>query len=95
MDWAYFSLISFVFSILWIVSQRIAQRHQRSFRGFILFLTAFWLIWAWRFQQFRWEMVWAFIASIFISFLFWLFIGRYNLVGNADDENIKVYGLDD
>jgi hypothetical protein len=93
MDWGYFFLAFFVFSTLWIIAQRIAQRHQRAFRGFILLFAIFWA--SWRFERFPWEMIWAFVAALFISSLFWLLIGRYNPVGNADDENIKVYGLDD
>ena len=93
MDWSQFFIVFIVFSILWIVSQRVADRHRRQFRIFIILFGMFWA--AWRIQQFTWEMILGFIASLFVSVLFWLLIGRYNPVGNADEENIKVYGLDD
>jgi hypothetical protein len=93
MVWGYFFLVFIVLSILWIMAQRIVKRHRVAFRVFVMLFTIVWG--SWRFDQFQWEMIWGFIASLFLSFLFWLLIGRYNPVGNADDENIKVYGLDD
>jgi hypothetical protein len=92
-DWGYFFNVFIVFSILWIVGQRVAVRHRRGFRIAVILFAALWL-W-WRFQLFPWEMVWALMASLLVSFVFWLLIGRYNPVGNEDDEKIKVYGLDD
>jgi hypothetical protein len=93
MDWGYFFTVFIVFSILWIIGQRIAKRHQGTFRVFIILFAAWWL-WM-RFHLFSWEMASAIGASLLLSFVFWLFIGRYNPVGNEDEEKIKVYGLDD
>lgn len=93
MHWDYFFIVFILFSILWIISQRVADRHRRQFRVFIILFGIFWA--AWRIQQFTWEMILGFLASLLLSVLFWLLVGRYNPVGNSDDENIKVYGLDD
>ena len=92
-EWGQFAYVFIVFSILWIVGQRIAKRHQRMFRVATILFAVLWL--SWRFGQFPWEMVSALVASLFLSFVFWLLIGRYNPVDNADDTQIKVYGLDD
>lgn len=92
-DWGHFFTVFVIFSVLWIVGQRIAKRHQRSFRIAVVLLAAFWL-WA-RVLIYPWEMILALAGSLMISFLFWLLIGRYNPVGNPDDEQIKVYGLND
>jgi hypothetical protein len=92
-DWGTFFAVFLIFSVLWIVGQRIAKRHQHSVRIAIVVLAAFWL-WA-RVLIYPWEMILGLVASLFISFLFWILIGRYNPVGNPDDEQIKVYGLND
>jgi low temperature requirement protein LtrA len=39
------------------------------------------------------ELVLAFVLALVASFLFWLFVGRYNPVGSSD--NIRVLGMDD
>ncbi|MEL6403444.1 MAG: hypothetical protein AAFR81_03690 [Chloroflexota bacterium] len=95
MEWdnSQFLLIWIVFSILWILAQRISERHQRSFRIFIVLFAVGWL-WM-RFNLFPFEMIFGILLSLVTSFIFWLFIGRYNPVGNPDDEGIKVYGMDD
>ena len=93
MDWGYFFNVWIVFSILLIIQQRISQRHQRKFMGFIIVFALVWI--SWRIERFLLEMMLAFVASVLVSALFWLLIGRYNPVGNADEEAIKVIGLDD
>ena len=93
MIWSQFFAVFITFSILWIVAQRIAKRHQRAFRIFIILFA---IAWFWlRATLYFWEMIAGVIASLVLSFLFWLLIGRYNAVGNKDEETIKVYGLDD
>ena len=92
-DGSQFLLIWIVFSVLWILAQRISERHQRSFRIFIILFAVGWL-WM-RFSLFPLEMTLGIILSLVTSFIFWLFIGRYNPVGNPDDDGIKVYGMDD
>jgi len=93
MAWNYLFGVLVVFSLLWIIAQRISARHQRMFRIFIIIFAGCWL-W-WRFSLFPFEMLLGLVGSLVVSFLFWLFIGRYNPVGNADDESITVIGLDD
>lgn len=92
-DWSQFFAVFVIFSTLWIIAQRIARRHQRLFRIFIIIFAIGWM--SMRLNLFFWEMIPGIIASLIMSFVFWLLIGRYNPVGNEDQENIKVYGLDD
>lgn len=93
MDWSQFSVVLIVFSFLWILAQRISERHQRGFRIFIVLFAIGWM--SMRLSLFFWEMTLGIFLSLVISFLFWLLIGRYNPVGNPDEDSIKVYGLDD
>ena len=93
MVWSQFFAVFITFSILWIVAQRIAVRHQRTLRIFIILFA---ILWFWlRSNLYFWEMITGMIASLILSFLFWVLIGRYNPPGNKDEEAIKVYGLDD
>lgn len=45
------------------------------------------------FRDVNTEVLLAFIIALFLNFLFWLLIGRYNPVGSSD--NIQVLGMDD
>lgn len=92
-DWSQFFAVFVIFSVLWIIAQRISKRHQRLFRIFIIVCAIAWM--SMRIQLFFWEMILGIVASLVMSFLFWLLIGRYNPVGDADQDAIKVYGLDD
>lgn len=91
--WEQFFYVFAVFSILLIIGQRVAKRHQGRYRVLLILIALFWA-W-WRFAQFPFEMIAGLLSALFLSFIFWLFIGRYNPVGNEDDTQIKVYGLDD
>lgn len=93
MDWSQFFAVFITFSTLWIMAQRIAARHQRAFRIFIIVFAIFWF-WLRAALYFR-VMLIGMLASLVLSFLFWLLIGRYNPAGDKDEEAIKVYGLDD
>ena len=93
MDWSQFFVVFIVFSILWILAQRVSERHQRMFRIFIVLFAMGWM--SMRLNLFFWEMILGITASLVMSFLFWVLIGRYNPVGNKDEDGIKVYGLDD
>lgn len=89
MDWGYTLLIAFSFGALLIIAQRVVANRRRMMRGFIVFMAIFLMI---RYEL-HFENVIGYIIAIFISFLFWLLIGRYNPVSN--DSGIKVYGMDD
>lgn len=91
MNWGYVTLVTIVFSILLILAQRIAKRHQRMFYGFVVSMSILLMI---RYEQ-QFENIIGYIIALFVSFIFWLLIGRYNPVGDEDNESIKVYGLDD
>lgn len=91
MNWGYMLVVAFGFGLLLILSQRIVQRHKRTFRLFILAAAGLLMI---RYEL-HLENLLGYLLALFLSFLFWLFIGRYNEVGNEDETEIKVYGLDD
>lgn len=91
MNWGYMLLVAVGFGLLLILSQRIVQRHKRTFRGFIVTIAILLMI---RYE-FHLENVIGYALALMLSFLFWLLIGRYNQVGDEDETGIKVYGLDD
>lgn len=91
MNWGYISIVTIFFTFLLIVSQRIVVRHKKNFRGFIVFLGILLMI---RYE-FQFDTLVAYGIALFLGFLFWLLIGRYNQVNNEDVDGIKVYGLDD
>lgn len=91
MGWGYIAIVATVYTILLIVSQRIVARHQGMFRGFLIFTVILLFLRLNRVQ----ENIIGLVIALVISYLFWVLIGRYNKVGNADEEGIKVYGLDD
>ena len=91
MNWGYVTLVAIVFSILLILAQRIARRHQRMFYGFVVSMGILLMI---RYEQ-QLENIIGYAIALFVGFVFWLLIGRYNPVGDEDNEGIKVYGLDD
>lgn len=91
MEIGYIALVAFIFSVLLIVSQRVVARHQAKFRGFVIFTVILLFL---RMNRFQENLIGVLIALI-VSYLFWLLIGRYNRMQNQDEENIRVYGLDD
>jgi uncharacterized membrane protein YccC len=91
MNTGYLLLVAVSFSFLLILSQRIVARHKRMFRGFIVSMAILLMI---RYE-FHTENLIGYAIALFISFSFWVLIGRYNEVGDDDETGIKVYGLDD
>ncbi|MCA9915276.1 MAG: hypothetical protein KC496_18110 [Anaerolineae bacterium] len=91
MNSGYLLLIVVVFSFLLILSQRIVARHKRMFRGFIVSMAILLMI---RYEYHTENLI-GYAIALFISFVYWILIGRYNEVGDDDQTGIKVYGLDD
>jgi hypothetical protein len=89
MDWSYITLITSVFSILLIITQRVVATRRHLMRGFVISMAILLMI---RYEL-QVENLVGYGIALFVSFLFWLLIGRYNPVG--DDSGIKVYGMDD
>lgn len=92
MDWNYIIPLAIVFAFIWILIQRTEKKNKRySYLILIIVLLAA------RYNAFLRDIhteTWlAFFFGLMISFLFWLFIGRYNPVGSSDD--IQVIGMDD
>lgn len=91
MDWGYIALIGVAFGGLLILSQRMVARHKRMFRGFIVSMAV--LLMCRYDPQLQIASMIGYGIALFISFAFWLLIGRYN--PSKDEEEIKVYGLND
>lgn len=89
MNWNYIFLIGISFGTLLIIAQRVVPQRRRMTRWFIAGLG---LILMLRGNLVTENLI-GFGMALFISFLFWLLIGRYNPVGDAD--TIKVYGMND
>jgi len=89
MDLSYWLLITVTFSILLIMWQRAEAKRRQVVRNFVLFVGILALI---RYELVGETIVGYFTAG-FVSFMYWLLLGRYNPVGSSDD--IKVYGMDD
>lgn len=89
MDGGYILLVGISFGLLLIISQRVVPKRKRLFRGFVVTMMLFLMC---RYQ-YQLENIMGYVLALFISYLFWLLLGRYNPV-KADDE-IKVYGLND
>lgn len=90
-DLGYLLLVTFVFSTLLILAQRIVVRHRQRFQLFI-WLMAILFLFA---RQFNATLLLSYGLSIVMSWLFWLLIGRYNPVENDDETGIRVLGMDD
>ena len=91
MEWSYIGIIATIYSGLLIVWQRVVARHQGRFRNFVIFTVILLFLRMNRFQ----ENIIGLLIALVVGYLFWLLIGRYNKVGDADESGIKVYGLDD
>jgi len=89
MNGGYLLVVGIAFGLLLVLSQRIVPRHKRMFRGFLVTMAIFLMI---RYD-YQMETLLGYVLAIFISFLFWLLIGRYNPV--SDHDEIRVYGLND
>lgn len=64
-------------------------------RGVSLFMSLFALMLVWFIgsRQIWGEGLAGFFLALFLNYLFWILIGRYNPVGSSD--NIRVLGMDD
>jgi xanthine/uracil permease len=91
MESSYIAIVAAIYSGLLIIWQRVVARHQGRFRNFVIFTVILLFLRMNRFQ----ENVIALLIAVVIGYLFWLLIGRYNKVGDADETGIKVFGLDD
>lgn len=89
----YFLFLTLIFGFFVFLVQRSEKKYRRLVMMIVFLLGG--LITAW-FMLVRnaWsEGIAAFFLALFLNFLFWLLIGRYNPVGDSDD--IQVLGLDD
>jgi hypothetical protein len=92
MDWGTVILLTIWLGTLLLVWQR-AEARRRRLVTLLLLMIGF-LTWYWADYRGVGSAFWAaVIAALFLNFLFWLFVGRYNPVGSSDD--IQVIGMDD
>lgn len=93
MDWSIFLLLLAAFLIIFLIFQRTDPKRRlivvatmlvalELMRRFIVYRNA------------NTEGVLAFVFALILSFVFWLFIGRYNPPKSAD-ETTTVLGMDD
>ena len=92
MDWGYIGAVTLFFTIILIFAQRIEEKRKRVARWFIFGMMILLMIRP-NYTHLRGQNLVAYAIAFFISFVFWVLIGRYNPVGSSDA--IKVYGMDD
>ncbi len=93
MDWNYVALIAMTTAFMLVIVQRAEPKRRRI----AAFLVALGLLVirqnAFLKGDLHEETLAAFLIGLFLSFLFWLLIGRYNPVASQD--TVQVMGMDD
>lgn len=92
MDWGYIGAVTLFFTLILIFAQRIEAKRKRIARYFIVLMMILLMLRP-NYTYLRGQNLVAYAIALFLSFVFWLVIGRYNPVGTSD--TIKVYGMDD
>lgn len=92
MDLGLFLLLLFVLSTILFIIQRTEAKRRRVVIIVMGFLTLI-VLWFVNLRQIWGEAILIFVLALFLNFLFWLLIGRYNPVGSSD--SIRVLGMDD
>ncbi len=86
-------LLGGLFSAFLLLVQRTEAKRRRLAVYLVIFVVFLTFYWA-NVRGLVSEFVFAVLAAAVFNFLFWLLIGRYNPVGDSD-ENIQVIGMDD
>ena len=92
MDLGLFLLLLFVLSTILFIIQRTEAKRRRVVIIVMGFFTLI-VLWFVNLSQIWGEAILIFLLALFLNFLFWLLIGRYNPVGSSD--SIRVLGMDD
>ncbi|MBL8118629.1 MAG: hypothetical protein JNJ78_13945 [Anaerolineae bacterium] len=92
MDLGLFLLLLFVLSTILFIIQRTEAKRRRVVIIVMGFFTLI-VLWFVNLRQIWGEAILIFLLALFLNFLFWLLIGRYNPVGSSD--SIRVLGMDD
>lgn len=92
MDLGLFLLLLFVLSTILFIIQRTEAKRRRVVFIVMGFFTLI-VLWFVNLRQIWGEAILIFLLALFLNFLFWLLIGRYNPVGSSD--SIRVLGMDD
>lgn len=85
-------LLTFLFCIIVFIIQRTEAKRRRGVTIFMLLFTPL-ILWYVGMRQWWGTAIVALLLALFLNFLFWILIGRYNPVGSSD--NIRVLGMDD
>lgn len=91
-DISHFVLLLVAFTIIMLVVQR-AEPRRRLVVAIVMLGVGILIQRYANYRATHTEALVAFILSVLLNFLFWLFIGRYNPPGSSD--NIQVLGMDD
>lgn len=92
MDWGAYLVYAFVFSLLVFFIQR-SEAKRRLLVLLIMLIPAVIMRNIAVNRDIEAEAWWALGTALFLNFMFWVLIGRYNPVPSSDD--IRVLGLDD
>ncbi len=92
MDGVILGLLVLSLGIILFVIQRTEAKRRRTV-AFIMFLVLLVLGWLVNIRGAWAEAVVGLLIAVFLNFLFYILIGRYNPVGSSD--NIHVLGMDD
>ena len=92
MDTGLIVLLTGALAFIFFIIQRSEAKKRRAVSLVMAFLIVVTLWYISTLQVWR-EAIIAFFLALFLNFLFYLLIGRYNPVGSSDD--IHVLGMDD
>ena len=92
MDGGIVGLMVLSWGAIFLIIQRTEVKKRRGV-GMFLALIGLIIIWYVVTRGVWGEGIVGLLIALFINYLFWVLIGRYNPVGNSD--NIRVLGMDD
>lgn len=92
-NWGAFLLLMIAATAVLLLIQRTEAKRRRLAIVLMLVVGFFAYYWA-NFRGLNREFTTALIVGLILNLAFWLLIGRYNPVGDSD-EQIKVIGMDD
>jgi hypothetical protein len=92
MDTGQLVLLTFALGFIFLIIQRTEATKRRGVAYFMLIFVLL-VLWYVAIHQIWGTGLVALLLALFLNYLFWLLIGRYNPVGSSDD--IHVLGMDD
>ncbi len=92
MDWGAFFTFTLLISLLVFLTQR-AEAKRRFAVALMMLIPGILLRNLAVYREVEREAWFALVAALFLNFMFWALIGRYNPVPNSDE--MRVLGMDD